>query len=292
MPETPGYPSTQELLKKFHGLLESNGTRLKKSLGQHLLSSDGMLRKIARLCEIKPETLVIEIGAGIANLTHALLSYSPGKYVGIELDKRFAPLHSHYFKSDPNLRFIYADAMKVDFDEIIDKSHDVVIAGNIPYQVTSPLIMKILTGHFPWRKIVFTIQKEVAERLTAKPGNRTIGGITIKSRLFASAHIAFSIPPRHFIPPPKVESSVIVLTPHETPLLPAEQQPDFFRLVDAAFSMRRKTLLNCLGRAYSGKFKKDEMKQILESTGINPTQRAETLDINDFLALHHKIRNH
>lgn len=279
------YYSTRALLREYRRIYEHKPARLKKSLGQHLLANSGMLKEIARICEPKPEALLIEIGAGIGNLTQALLRYNPRKYIGIELDEHFKPLHQRFFADLPGVEFIYDDVLKVDFARLVNDFEDVIIVGNIPFQITSPLIMKLLTGDFYWSRIVLTMQKEVAERLVASPGTKKVSALTYKVNLFAIPKIAFFISARNFIPPPKVDSAVMKFLHRSEPLLPREKVKTFFRLIDAAFSQRRKTILNALASSQITNFPKERLKEILRQADINPGDRAEQLSIDDFLRL-------
>ncbi|MCD6384433.1 ribosomal RNA small subunit methyltransferase A [Candidatus Sumerlaeota bacterium] len=282
--------STRALLREYRRIYTNKPGRLKKSLGQHLLANEGMLKEIARVCNITPESLVIEIGAGVGNLTQALLHYNPRRYVGIELDERFRSLHTRFFLNLPGVEFIYADVLKVDFAKLCDNFKDVVIVGNIPYQITSPLIMKLITGNARWSRIVLTTQKEVAERLVAEPGSKKISGFSIKVQLFARPSIVFFISASNFIPQPKVDSAVILLTPHPSPLLPEEEVDEFLRLIGDAFSQRRKTILNALTYSVRGKRNKNEVRELLKGALINPEHRAEQLNLEDFLRLYHLIK--
>lgn len=284
------YYSTRALLREYRSIYTQKPGRLKKSLGQHLLANEGMLREIARVCQITPESLVIEIGAGVGNLTQALLRYTPRRYIGIELDERFRQLHNKFFLNSPNVEFIYADVLQVDFAKLCDNFEDIIIVGNIPYQITSPLIMKLLTGGAKWTRIVLTTQKEVAERLTAKPGTKKMSGFSIKVRVFAQPRIEFLISASNFIPPPKVDSAVVSLKPHPKPLIPKEDVEGFFRLVSEAFSHRRKTILNALTSSFGGKKNKNEMRELLKSASIEPEQRAEQLRLEDFLAIYSLLK--
>ena len=282
--------STRALLREHRRLLDQRPTGLKKTLGQHLLAHEGMLREIARQCKITAQSLVIEIGAGVGNLTQALLEYSPAHYVGIELDQRFRLLHERFFKYVETSTFIYDDILQVNLSHLTQGHPEVIIVGNIPYQITSPLIMKILSENMKWDRIVFTIQKEVAERLTAPPGTRRISGLSIKVSFFARAHIAFLISASNFIPPPRVDSAVIVLTPRQERLLPESDVPAFFRLIEAAYGHRRKTIVNSLYYTYAREKEKNTIRAALERSGISPEARAETLSLEDFIRLFHNFQ--
>ncbi len=284
-------PTTRALLREYKRLYRKGYSRLKKPLGQHLLANQEMLRKIASLCRITPLTTVIEVGAGVGNLTLELLAREPKRYIGIELDERFTELHHKFFDGYDNVTFIYSDVLELDLKEFTESTHgEVVIVGNIPYQITSPLIMKILTRDARWSRIVFTIQKEVAERLAASPGTRTISAFTIKIALFARVRLGFHIGANNFIPPPRVDSAVVVFEPRSAPLLPPEERADFFRLVEAAYAHRRKTLLNSLTISPKIRCGKADIRRYLEKANIDPSCRAESLSLDDFLVLHAAMR--
>ncbi|MCX7766162.1 MAG: 16S rRNA (adenine(1518)-N(6)/adenine(1519)-N(6))-dimethyltransferase RsmA [Candidatus Sumerlaeia bacterium] len=277
--------STRKLLHEYRRIYERKSPHLKKALGQHLLANSGMLNEIARICEIQPESLVIEIGAGIGNLTQALLRFNPLHYIGIELDEEFKALHQRFFATSDRIEFIYGDVLQVDFARLVQNYSDVIIVGNIPYQITSPLLIKLLLGEFHWSRIVLTLQKEVAERLVAISGTKKISVLTYKVQIFAIPRIMFFMSPSNFIPPPKVESAVVKFIPHPQPLLSKADVKEMFRLLDAAFAQRRKTILNTLTNANLTQLPKEQLKEMLSRAGINPACRAEDFSLAEFISL-------
>lgn len=277
--------STRKLLREYRRIYERKSPHLKKALGQHLLANSGMLNEIARICEIQSESLVIEIGAGIGNLTQALLRFNPRHYIGIELDEEFKALHQRFFATSDRIEFIYGDVLQVDFAPLVQNYKDVIIVGNIPYQITSPLLIKLLLGDFYWSRIVLTLQKEVAERLVSPPGTKKVSALTYKVSLFAIPRIMFFMSPRNFIPPPKVESAVVKFIPHPQPLLSKSEIKEMFRLLEAAFAQRRKTILNTLAGANLTQLPKEQLKEVISRAGINPEYRAENFSLAEFITL-------
>lgn len=277
--------STRKLLREYRRIYERKSPHLKKALGQHLLANSGMLNEIARICEIQSESLVIEIGAGIGNLTQALLRFNPRHYIGIELDEEFKALHQRFFATSDRIEFIYGDVLQVDFAPLVQNYKDVIIVGNIPYQITSPLLIKLLLGDFYWSRIVLTLQKEVAERLVSPPGTKKVSALTYKVNLFAIPRIMFFMSPGNFIPPPKVESAVVKFIPHPQPLLSKSEVKEMFRLLEAAFAQRRKTILNTLAGANLTQLPKEQLKEVISRAGINPEYRAENFSLAEFITL-------
>lgn len=277
--------STRKLLREYRRIYERKSPHLKKALGQHLLANSGMLNEIARICEIQSESLVIEIGAGIGNLTQALLCFNPRHYIGIELDEEFKALHQRFFATSDRIEFIYGDVLQVDFAPLVQNYKDVIIVGNIPFQITSPLLIKLLLGDFYWSRIVLTLQKEVAERLVSPPGTKKVSALTYKVNLFAIPRIMFFMSPGNFIPPPKVESAVVKFIPHPQPLLSKSEVKEMFRLLEAAFAQRRKTILNTLAGANLTQLPKEQLKEVISRAGINPEYRAENFSLAEFITL-------
>ncbi len=286
MTENFPHVSTRKLLREYRKFYEQKPLHLRKRLGQHLLANEGMLREIARRCHVTPESHIIEIGAGVGNLTQAILNREPRKYTGVELDERFQPLHEQFFKHLHHVRFIYADILKLDLSELVQLNEDVIIVGNIPYQITSPLIMKLISEDIFWSRMVLTVQKEVGERLTASPGTKKISALTIKVRVFVETRIEFLISARNFIPPPKVDSAVLTFLPYPQPLVSRHDIPGFYKMVTAAFAQKRKTILNSLSHEYRGTLSKDRLHHILVKAEIDPGIRAEKLSLQEYKRLY------
>jgi 16S rRNA (adenine1518-N6/adenine1519-N6)-dimethyltransferase len=274
-------------------LLLRHGLRPTRGLGQHFLADEAILKAIARACEPDQSTMVIEIGSGIGNLT-LLLALAGARVTGIEIDRKFASLHKEVFqnRSDliPEVRFLYQDALDFDFAGAVANLRNqfsrVVIAGNIPYQITSPLVMRILESGAAFDAMVLMMQKEVAERLVAMPGSKRNGAISIKVQYFCDIETVLEVPAEAFHPVPEVDSRVLRFQRHAQPLDSGERA-NLFSLVDAAFSQRRKKLVNAVTAA--GRITRAAAEESLAAVGISSDVRAEQLGLTQFLALYRQL---
>jgi 16S rRNA (adenine1518-N6/adenine1519-N6)-dimethyltransferase len=254
--------------------------RAKRRLGQHFLSDPGILARIADALEADPGDTVLEIGPGPGGLTAALVT-RVNRVVAIEKDSELiAPLRSRF----PSVEVIEADALETDWHRLVDGPF--LLAGNIPYNITSPLLDKALTPPLP-RTIVFLVQKEVADRIIAPPGNSAYGALTVGVRTMARAERLFTVPAGAFQPRPKVDSAVLRLTPHERPLVEESQREDFRRMVVGLFGFRRKQLLRGVRELTA--WDVTRAGESLRIAGVDPTLRPEALSPEDFLRLHRSL---
>jgi 16S rRNA (adenine1518-N6/adenine1519-N6)-dimethyltransferase len=269
-------------------LLAAHGIRLKKSLGQNFLTDMHVLDKIVRAVDISDRAGVLEIGPGIGALTERLAEKAR-KVVAVELDDRLVPVLRELFKSRPNVEIIHGDALKVDLQAIVQSSFEGVdevhVAANLPYYVTSPILVRLLEERLGLKRIVIMIQKEVADRLTARPGTKDYGSLSVLVRYFAEAEEVARVPAHVFVPRPQVDSAVVKLTLRERPAVTVVNEPLFFRVVRAAFAQRRKTLSNTLHSALLSSREKREVEDWLTQAGIDPKRRGETLDLEEFAAI-------
>ncbi len=269
-------PSTvQRIIRKYDFKLE-------KSLGQNFLIDNNMIEKIIKAADITKEDLVIEIGPGIGTLTSAAANYA-GKVKAIEIDKKLIPILHETLSEHENIEIVHSDILKVDLKQLIqtEKSYkQVKVIGNLPYYITTPIIMKILEERTRVSDIIIMLQKEVADRLKASPGNKDYGSLSIAVQYFCTVEPVASVPKTVFIPKPNVDSSIIRLVVRSQPLVYVDDEDLFFKVVRAGFNQRRKTLLNSLSNAMGID------KRILEETlllcKIDPARRAETLTIEEF----------
>ncbi|WP_124726304.1 16S rRNA (adenine(1518)-N(6)/adenine(1519)-N(6))-dimethyltransferase RsmA [Staphylospora marina] len=269
-------------------LLAAHGIRLKKSLGQNFLTDMHVLDKIVRAVDMSDRAGVLEIGPGIGALTERLAERAQ-KVVAVELDDRLVPVLRELFKSRPNVEIIHGDALKVDLQAIVQSSFEGVdevhVAANLPYYVTSPILVRLLEERLGLKRIVIMIQKEVADRLTARPGTKDYGSLSVLVRYFAEAEEVARVPAHVFVPRPQVDSAVVKLTLRERPAVAVVNEPLFFRVVRAAFAQRRKTLSNTLHSALLSSREKREVEDWLKQAGIDPKRRGETLDLEEFAAI-------
>ncbi len=262
-------------------LLSQHGFNFSKALGQNFLINPEVCPKMAEMCfEGNDDFGVIEIGPGIGVLTKELCKKAK-KVVAIELDKRLLPILDKTLKEFDNVEIISGDAMKLDLKKLIEekfKGLKVAVCANLPYYITSPIIMGLLEKRLPLDNITVMVQKEAADRLCAAPGERECGAVSAAVSYYSKPEILFSVDRESFIPAPKVDSSVIRLKIRESAPINPKDEELFFRCVKAAFAQRRKTVLNSLSSALS--LNKQELSDVLSRNGISPTLRAEALSMD------------
>ena len=261
------------------------GFKNAKSLGQNFLLDQGVIDAMVEAAEITEDDLVIEIGPGIGVLTDAAAKKAK-KVIAIEIDRGLIPVLSYTLGEHKNVEVINEDILKTDLNEIIEKEgyprENVKIMGNLPYYITTPIITEILENRINANSLTIMMQKEVAERLTAEPGGRTFGAITVLVQFFSLPERVVLVPKESFFPAPKVDSEVVKMTLLEEPTVSVKDQKMFFRLVKAGFGQRRKTLTNSL---MGTSLDKEVIKKALEKAGIDGGRRAETLMLSEFAAL-------
>lgn len=275
--------------KVIKEILATSGFRFSKSLGQNFLIDDNVLDKI---CEgIDSDTNVIEIGPGFGTLTQRLL-LNAKKVVAIEIDKTAIPILEDNLKEFDNFTLINDDVLKCDLDKIISEHFDsgrVKIVANLPYYITTPIIMHILESRVGIDELRIMIQKEVAMRISAKEACKDYGALSIAVNYYAEPRLICNVPPSSFIPAPKVSSSVISLAIRNEPPVELNNEKGFFKLIKASFGQRRKTLLNALGNSPSIPLGKEELSDILARCGIDAKRRGETLCMEEFARLSNEI---
>lgn len=263
-------------------LLSRHGFRFSKSMGQNFLTAAWVPEDIAEAAEIDERTGVLEVGPGIGCLTEQL-SMRAGRVLAVELDKALKPVLEETLSGRDNVEIIFDDVLKLELASLVDEKlagmrH--VVCANLPYNVTSPLITAFLeAGCFD--TVTVMIQREVARRICAKPATSDYGAFTVLVNWYAEPELLFDVQPHCFIPQPKVTSSVIRLRMRQTPPAEVKSNDMFFRVVRAAFGMRRKTLANALAAGF-GEFSKETVGKIIADCGFDPKIRGETLEIGDF----------
>ncbi len=271
--------------KNIRKILEAGGFTFKKSLGQNFLIDPTVCPAMAdAACD--GETGVIEIGPGAGVLT-AELAKRAKRVVSIELDERLRPVLAKTLAEFNNIELIFADAMKIDLKKVISEHFAdckrVTVCANLPYYITSPIIMMLLESRLPIDSITVMVQKEAAERLCAVVGNRQSGAVTVAVRYYAESEILFSVPRESFLPSPNVDSSVIRLNICENPPIEVSDEKRFFRLVKACFAQRRKTLCNTVSNTMG--VSKEKLVSALDQIGLPPTVRGEQLTMEQLAAL-------
>ena len=270
--------------KTIRAIADMFGFTFKKGLGQNFLTSEDILEKIASAADCRGGG-VLEIGPGFGVLTREL-SKTAGKVVSLEIDERLLDVLEYTLDGCENVKVINRDVLKTDLRELIREEfggEKISVAANLPYYITTPIISKLLEEQLPLKNIVVMVQKEVAVRMTAEPGSKDYGAITLLCRYFSKPEIITSVPAGLFVPPPKVDSAVLRLKMLDSPSVAANDEELFFKTVRAAFSQRRKTLLNCLSSYFS--VPKQELSESLLKINIEPSRRGETLSIEEFAAV-------
>lgn len=262
-------------------ILDLYGFKFNKNLGQNFLIDGNIINKIVETAELDGDSGVLEIGPGFGTLTQCLCGKAK-KVVAVEIDKSLKNVHKEVLTYD-NLKIIYDDFMKIDVNKLIEEEFsglDVKIVANLPYYITTPIIMKILEERYNVSKIVVMVQKEVAQRLNSLPGSKEYGAITLAVQYRADTNIAMIVPNSVFMPRPKVDSAVIEFNILKTPRIKVQDEKLLFNVIKASFGQRRKTLLN--GLSNNLKLPKDVVKLALTNAGIDSGIRGETLGLDEF----------
>lgn len=277
-------------------ILNKYNIKANKSLGQNFLISQNVVDTIVNSSEIQKDDLVIEIGPGLGTLTQSLLEKA-GKVICIELDPKMVTILEDRFKLFDNFELYNQDVLKVDLKSLIQKEkesgkiNNVKIVANLPYYITTPIIMKLLEEELDLNTITVMIQKEVADRLVAIPGSKDTGAITYSVYYYAEAFSILEVPNNSFIPEPEVTSEVIQLKIRKNPPVEVENKDKMFNIIKSAFMQRRKTLLNGLTNAKVFKNKEEGIK-ILEKLGLDVNVRAEKLSLQDFADITIELKNY
>ncbi|MGP6145646.1 16S rRNA (adenine(1518)-N(6)/adenine(1519)-N(6))-dimethyltransferase RsmA [Jeotgalibaca sp. A122] len=277
---------TKQIIKKY-------GLTMKKSLGQNFLIEPNILTKMLAAGEIDKDTVVIEIGPGIGALTERL-AQSAKQVIAFEVDRRLEPILKTELAPYDNVEIIFQDILEANLPELFasrfEPTDRIVVAANLPYYITTPIIMNFIEANLPVDAYVMMMQKEVAQRMTASPNSKNYGSLTIAIDYYTEAEISFIVPKTVFVPQPNVDSAVLRLKRRETPKVVVTNEDFYFRLTRGAFQHRRKTLWNNLMAIFG---KSDEAKEALrvglEAVGIEASRRAETLSIEEFAELANEL---
>lgn len=274
--------SKPSLLKPF---LAKYGFSFKKGLGQNFLIDAQILSAIAQASEVSDADGVLEIGPGAGVVTQRLADLAK-RVIAVEKDASLRPVLAEALESCPNVEVTFADVLDLDLCKLWEKfadCNDVSVVANLPYYVTTPILFHVFESHVPVRNIVVMVQKEVADRLQAKPGTKDYGALTVTVQYRAEVETVIHVSPGAFIPAPTVDSTVIRMRCRPVPAVEVVNEAMFFRVVRAAFGMRRKTLLNALSAQLP--MDKEACARCLELAGIDPMRRGETLSISEFATL-------
>ena len=265
-----------------------------KKFGQNFLIDPHVLDKIINAADITKEDCVIEIGPGIGSVTEALIA-NAGKVISIEIDDQLIPILTEQFGECENFRLIHKDVLKVDLHKLIEgesPNRRIKVVANLPYYITTPIVMMLLEHNLPIESITVMVQKEVADRMSSGPGSKQYGAITVAMKYYCDTYLVANVPQNCFMPRPNVDSAVIKLTLHQEPIVDIQDEAQLLKIIKAAFSQRRKTLLNTLSSNGNLGVSKEDIKNILEETGIGPNTRGETLSLEDYARLSNFIDNY
>lgn len=279
---------TKEILQKY-------GFQFKKSLGQNFLTDPNILRHIIEVAGLDERTNAIEIGPGIGALTEHL-ARTAKQVIAFEIDDRLIPVLEDTLSPYPNVSIVHQDVLKADLakvtSEVFQESLPIKVVANLPYYITTPILMCLLASDLPISEMVVMMQKEVADRISAVPGTKSYGSLSIAVQYSMEAKVAFIVPKTVFVPQPNVDSAILKLTRRAKPAVEVKDEDAFFRLTRAAFELRRKTLWNNLLHNYG---KDDEtrawLEKSLEEVKIDPTRRGETLSLEEFACLSNTMYN-
>ena len=264
---------TRHILKAFN-------LHASHRLGQNFLVSPAVVRAVVEAAEIAPGDRVLEIGPGIGTLTQGLLE-AGAEVTAVELDKKLPAVLAETLKGYEHLNVVQGDILKTDIAALMGGA-PFKVAANLPYYITTPILLSLLEQKLPITRIVTMVQKEVAERMTAPPGGRDYGALSVAVQYYTEPEIVLDVPPNCFLPAPEVESAVIVCAVKETPAVAVKDEKLFFRVVKAAFGQRRKTLSNALTTMGAPK---EKIKAALLAADVDAVRRGETLSLSEFAAV-------
>jgi 16S rRNA (adenine1518-N6/adenine1519-N6)-dimethyltransferase len=273
-------------------LLARHGFSLKKSLGQNFLTDGNTLERIVAAAGLSAESAVLEIGPGAGALTQKLAE-NAGKVVAVEIDRHLLPLLAETLAQHPNTTVIHGDILKIDLAEVwnehFSEFSEVSVVANLPYYITTPIVLHLLEQRRHLKQMVIMMQKEVADRITARPGTKDYGSLSVAVQYYCEARELLRVPRTVFIPPPNVDSTVLGLEMRERPAVEVRSEKHFFELVRASFTQRRKTLSNNLLQFYKScspqLSERAQIDALLLTCGIAPERRAETLSMAEFAAI-------
>ncbi len=276
---------------KTKEIIEANRFAFKKNFGQNFLIDSNILDNIAACADITKEDCVLEIGPGIGSLTQVLAEQAD-RVVAVEIDSTLIPILRQTLAEYHNIEILNQDILKTDIAAIIrkkNKGKPIKVVANLPYYITTPILMSLLENEHAIDSITVMVQKEVAERMQAAPGEKEYGALSVAVQYYCSAKPDMIVPPSCFMPRPKVASAVITLKPQPNRCVPPSQEKLFFHIVRCAFGQRRKTLVNCLFHLGGFGFTKEALAEILEDLGWDTRIRGEALGLAEFASLTDKI---
>ena len=268
-------------------VLQKYNFNFQKRFEQNFLIDTNVLNRIIAAADITKEDCVLEIGPGIGTMTQ-YLAESAGAVAAVEIDKNLIPILEDTLSGYDNVTIINEDILKLDIHKIVEEKNGgkpIKVVANLPYYITTPIIMGLLESHVPLKSITIMVQKEVADRIQVGPGTKDYGALSLAVQYYAKPEIVANVPPNCFIPRPNVGSAVIRLTKHEVPPVEVKDEKKMFALIRASFNQRRKTLVNGLCNATELQLSKEQVAQALEDMKLPPAVRGETLTLEQFAEL-------
>ena len=282
---TLGNPqNTIEILQKYQFTFQ-------KKFGQNFLIDTHVLDKIIRAADIGKEDMVLEIGPGIGTMTQ-YLAEAAGKVIAVEIDKNLIPILTDTLSGYENVQIINEDVLKLDIQRLVEEENagrPIKVVANLPYYITTPIIMGLFESHVPLHSVTVMVQKEVADRMQTGPGNKDYGALSLAIQYYAEPYIVANVPPNCFMPRPKVGSAVIRLTRHEKPPVEVEDERLLFDIIRASFNQRRKTLANGLNNSDRLDIPKEAITEAIQQLGKGPSVRGETLTLEEFAKLSNSL---
>ena len=273
--------------KKTIEVIQKYQFAFQKRFGQNFLIDAHVLEKIVSAAGITKDDCVLEIGPGIGTMTQ-YLAESAGQVIAVEIDTNLLPILTDTLKDYSNVKVINQDILKVDINELVKEYNNgrpIKVVANLPYYITTPIIMGLFESNVPIDNITVMVQKEVADRMQVGPGSKDYGALSLAVQYYASPYIVANVPPNCFIPRPNVGSAVIRLTRYQEPPVQVKDPKLMFKLIRASFNQRRKTLQNGLNNSPDISFSKEEITKAIESLGVSPSVRGEALSLEQFAQL-------
>lgn len=279
--------------KNTIAVLQKYGFNFQKKYGQNFLIDSNILDKIIRAADVNEEDCVLEIGPGIGTMTQYLCE-NAREVVAVEIDKKLIPILAQDTLADyKNITIINEDILKVDINAIVQEKNNgkpIKVVANLPYYITTPIIMGLFESGVPLESITIMVQKEVADRMQVGPGTKDYGALSLAVQYYAKPEVMLIVPAGCFMPRPNVDSSVIKLTRYEHPPVVVSDEKRMFDIIRASFNQRRKTLVNGLGNASGLNLTKEDILSALDKMGLSPTVRGETLTLQQFASLAELLR--
>ena len=280
VPDLGAPKRTIEIIQKYH-------FDFQKKFGQNFLIDTHVLEKIIHAAEITRDDLVLEIGPGIGTMTQ-YLACAAREVVAVEIDRNLIPVLGETLAGYDNVTVVQEDILKYDINGLVrerNQGRPIKVVANLPYYITTPIIMGLFESHVPLDSVTVMVQKEVADRMKAAPGSKDYGALSLAVQYYAEPYLAANVPPNCFIPRPNVGSAVIRLKRFAEPPVPVKDEALMFRMIRASFQQRRKTLVNGLTHGPELSFSKEEVLQAMEQVGLSPNVRGEALSLAQFAAL-------